>query len=117
MRLPAVTIAAAFACGIVPGLQPAVVHHASSATFLLLFFILTVLFLFAGILLVKLGGVFPAVAASLLGWTLLGFLGAVIAEQPRATDHITSLIEQQRINLSTPLRWHGHLRDEPAPLP
>jgi hypothetical protein len=61
MRLPAVTIAAVFACGIVLGLQPVVVRHASSATFLLSFFILTALFIFAGTLLTNLNRLFPAV--------------------------------------------------------
>jgi competence protein ComEC len=117
VRLPAVTIAAAFACGIVLGLQPAAVRHASSATFLLSTFSLTALFVFVGILVVKFNRLFPALAATLLGWVLLGFLGTSIAEQPVAADHITSLLEQPRIGLSTALRWHGRLRDEPTPLP
>lgn len=117
MRLPAVTIAAAFACGIVLGLQPVAVHHASSATFLLSSFSLTALFVFVGILLVRFDRLFPALAASLLSWVLLGFLRACIAEQSLSADHITSLLEHRGIGLSTPLRWHGHLRDEPAPIP
>jgi hypothetical protein len=96
MRLPAVTIAAAFACGIVLGLQPAAVHHASSATFLLSSFSLTALFVFVGIPLARFNRLFPALAASLLSWVLLGFLGACIAEQSLSADH---------------------LRDEPAPIP
>jgi competence protein ComEC len=117
MRLPAVTIAAAFACGIVLGLRPAVVQHASSGILLLSFFVLTVLFLLVGIVLVRRDRLFTAATASLLSWILLGFAGTVIAEQPRAPEHATSLVEQRRINLETPLRWHGHLRDEPARLP
>jgi competence protein ComEC len=58
-----------------------------------------------------------AAAASLLCWIFLGCLGACVAEQPRSADHILSLEEQGRIRLGTPLRWHGHLRDEPARLP
>jgi hypothetical protein len=72
MRLPAVTIAAAFACGIVLGLQPVAVHQASSATFLLSSFSLTALLVFVGILLVRFNRLFPALAASLLSWVLLG---------------------------------------------
>ncbi len=117
MRLPAVSIAAAFACGIVLGLHPSIVHDASSITLLFSFLFLTAMSLLAGFLLVKLGLLFPAAASSLLSWVLLGFVGTLIAEQPRPPEHVTSLVEQGRIDLKTPLRWHGHLRDEPARLP
>src|SRR5258708_4696746 len=43
--------------------------------------------------------------------------GSFIAEQPRHQEHVISLLEQGRLPLKTPLRWHGHLRDEPAHLP
>jgi competence protein ComEC len=117
VRLAAVTISAAFAAGIVLGLQPAVVHHASSARFLFSSFTLTTVLVFVGIFLVKFNRLFPAFSASLLSWVSLGFLGACITEQPPATDHITSLIEHRQVHLGTPLRWHGQLRDEPARLP
>src|SRR5882762_6602429 len=70
-----------------------------------------------GILLVRIGCLFLAAAASLLTWVLLGFLGVCIAEQPRDADQVISLMEQGRFPLKTPLRWHGHLRDEPTRLP
>jgi hypothetical protein len=57
---------------------------------------LTALFVFVGILLVRFNRLFPALAASLLSWVLLGFLGACIAEQSLSADH---------------------LRDAPAPIP
>ena len=65
----------------------------------------------------KIGRLFLAAAASPLTWVLLGFLGVCIAEQPRAADHVISLVEQGHLPLGTPLRWHGHLRDEPTRLP
>ena len=117
MRLPAVAIAAAFACGIVLGLHPAVVRHASSHILLTSFFISTALFLILGILLARSGRIYFAAIASLLSWMLLGLLGVCSAEQPRSRDHVTSMIEQGRLPLKTPLRWHGHLRDEPILLP
>ena len=117
MRLPAVAIAAAFACGIVLGLHPSVVKHNSSVALLLSLFFVAALFVLAGILLVKRARLVPAAAASLLSWVLLGFLGAIIAGQSRASDHVISLVEQGQISLKTPLRWHGQLRDEPARLP
>jgi hypothetical protein len=117
MRLPAVTIAAAFACGIVLGLHPAAVRHASSASLLRTFLVLTALSVVAGIVLVKLDRQLFAAAASLLSWVSLGFVGALLGEQPREPLHVSSLIEHGRIDLKAPLRWHGHLRDEPARLP
>jgi competence protein ComEC len=50
-------------------------------------------------------------------WILLGVLGACIGIQPRLSDHVIALLEAGRIELNTPLRWHGKLRDEPARLP
>jgi hypothetical protein len=75
------------------------------------------LFVTAGIVFWKFGHLSIAAAASLLCWIFLGCLGACVAEQPRPANHILSLEEQGRIRLGTPLRWHGHLRDEPARLP
>lgn len=60
---------------------------------------------------------FPAATVSLLSLTLLGFLGACVAEQPRSPNHVASLLEQRRLSLESPLRWRGRLRDEPAKLP
>lgn len=60
---------------------------------------------------------FLATVASLLSWAMLGFLGVCIAEQPRDPNYVISLIDQGRLPLKTPLRWHGHSRDEPTRLP
>jgi competence protein ComEC len=117
MRLPAVAIAAAFASGIALELYPAVARNASSLRLVIFSFSVVTVFVAAGILLLKFGRLFSAAAASLLTWVFLGFLGAVVAEQPRPADHILSLVEQGRIPLHTPLRWYGRLRDEPARLP
>jgi competence protein ComEC len=67
--------------------------------------------------LVKLGRLFPAAAISLLCWVILGVLGAGIADQPRSADYVLSLVDTGRVDLKTPLRWYGRLRDEPARLP
>jgi competence protein ComEC len=117
MRLPAVAIAAAFACGIVLGLHPAVARNAASLILLFSSFVSIAVLVLSGILFVTIGRLFPAAAASLLSWVLLGFLGVCIAEQPRDGDHVISLVEQGRLPLKTPLRWYGHLRDEPTRLP
>jgi competence protein ComEC len=117
MRLPALVIAAAFACGILLGLHPAVVRNAASLLLLSFSFAAIAVLLLTGILLVRLGRLFSAAFTSLLSWVLLGFLGVCIAEQPRDADHVISLVEQGLLPLKTPLRWHGHLRDEPIRLP
>src|SRR5260370_723316 len=117
MRLPAVAIAAALASGIVLGLHPAVARNAASLILLSTSFVTIAVLVLTGIFLVTLGRLFLAASASLLSWVLLGFLGVCIAEQPRRADHVISLVEQGRVPSRTPLRWHGHLRDEPARLP
>ena len=106
MRLPAVAIAAAFACGIVLGLHPAVARYASSHILLSSFFIFIGVLVLVGIILVRIGSLFLATVASLLSWVLLGSLGAFIAEQPRHPEHVISLLEQGRLPLKIPLRWH-----------
>src|SRR5437660_3031564 len=117
MRLPAAAIAVAFTCGIAFGLHPSVARNAASVVLLSTSFLLAAAFILTGITLARIGHVSSAAVASLLSWTLLGFLGACIAEQPRDANHALSLIEQGRLPLKTPLRWHGHLRDAPTRLP
>jgi len=117
MRLPAIAIAAAFACGIAVGLHPAAARNASCVFLLASCFITAVMFLSAGFVLARFDHLVPAAVTSLLCWGTLGFLSACVAEQPRHPNHITTLVEDGRIRLQTPLRWHGRLRDEPAKLP
>ena len=117
MRLPAVAIAAAFACGIVLGLHPAVVRGASSVLLLSTCFVAGIVLILAGIVLERFGRLFPAAVISFLSWVMLGFLGACVAEQPLPANHVTSLVEHGQLRLETPLRWRGNLRDEPAKLP
>ena len=117
MKLPAVAIAAAFVCGIAAGLYPPVADQAIAPVFLARGFVAAGCLVIAGILLVRLDRVRLGAAASLLCWMLLGVLGAGIAQQPLPPDHILTLLDGNRINLHSPLRWHGRLRDEPAKLP
>src|SRR5258708_2280606 len=113
MRLPAVAIAAAFACGIAFGLQPAVARNASSHILLSSFFILVGVLVLTVIILVGIGRIFVAGIASILGCVLLGSRGLFIAEQPRDGDHVISLLERARLPLIPPLRRHCRVRDEP----
>ena len=117
MRLPALAIAAALACGIALGLHPIVAAHASSVPLLSACFLCGFVLIVTGLVLTRIDLLFPAGAVSLVSWSLLGFLGACVAEQPLPPDHVTALLAQGRLSLQTPLRWHGYLRDEPAKLP
>jgi hypothetical protein len=72
MKLPAVAIAAAFACGIALGLCPAIGRNVSSTAFLVFLSSVVALFLLAGFLLLRLGHVHAAAGSSLLCWFALG---------------------------------------------
>ncbi len=117
MRLPAVAIAAAFACGIALGLHPVLASNATSVPLLSSCFLASLVLILTGIALTRIGRLISAAVVSLFTWVLLGSLGVCVAEQPRSPDHVTSLVEQGRLSLETPLRWHGRLRDEPTKLP
>ncbi len=117
MKLPAVAITAAFACGVVVGLCPPMVRLATSYLWLAAGFLAATFLIVAGILLVSRARFGVAAVVSGVSWIVLGVLGAWIAERPLPSTHVISLIENGRIDLRTPLRWRGTLRDEPAKLP
>jgi competence protein ComEC len=117
VRLPAVALATLFAGGIALGLYSPVAQFALSQTFLLSCFLAAACLLFAGLFLVSLRRLGLAASAAAMIWILLGVLGACIGLQPRLSDHVIALLDAGRIDLKTPLRWHGKLRDEPARLP
>ena len=117
MKLPAVAIAAMFVCGVALGLCTPIAQQATSHFFLGAGFTSAGLLIFAGIALIRGGQRLPAAAASAVSWVTLGILAACVAGQPLPADHVNNLIEQGRIALGTPLKWHGRLRDEPAKLP
>jgi competence protein ComEC len=117
MRLPTVAIAALFACGVVLGQAPWFAERVSSQVYLAIGFASVGLLICAGVVLARIGRLFPALALSAFSWIILGALGAGIANQPRPADYVLSLVETGRVDLKTPLRWHGRLRGEPARLP
>jgi competence protein ComEC len=117
VRLPAVVLATLFSGGIALGLYSPVGQFASSHAFLLSCFLATGCLLFAGLLFLSLHRLGLAASAAAISWIPLGVLGACIGIQPRESDHIIALMDAGRIDLKTPLRWHGRLRDEPARLP
>jgi competence protein ComEC len=117
MRLPAVAIAALFACGAVLGQTLWFAHRDFSHAYLLAGFASVAFLIGSGIVLVRIGHLFPAAVFSVLSWLILGVLGGGVANQPRTANYVLSLVEAGGANLKTPLRWHGRLRDEPARLP
>jgi competence protein ComEC len=117
MKLPALTIATAFAGGVVLGLRPVFGQTVAPRILLVLCFAVAGILVVAGILLTRRELLTLGAAASLLSWMILGVVGARIADQPRPANHIISLLDAGRVELKTPLRWHGRLRDEPARLP
>lgn len=117
MRLPAVALAAAFACGAVLGGSALLAPQASSRAWVVAEFFAAMLLIGSGILMARRGNLLSASVISLFCWLQLGLLGAAIANQPLPADHVLSLLRSHRIALQTPLRWHGRLRDEPARLP
>jgi len=117
VKLPALTIAAAFAGGIVLGLRPVFSHTVGQRSVIVLCFAAAAILVIVGILLSSRERLVSGVTASLLSWVILGALSARITDQPRPADHILSLAESGRVQWKTPLRWHGRLRDEPARLP
>jgi competence protein ComEC len=117
MRLPAVALAVLFACGVVLGHAGWFEQRVSSHIYLASGFVLVCVLICAGTFLVKARRLFPAAVFSAFSWLILGVLGAGIADQPRPGDYVLSLDDAGRLDLKTPLRWHGRLRDEPARLP
>lgn len=117
MRLPAVAIAAAFACGIALALHPAETSKAPSVSLVSSCLIASSVFILTGFVLTRIGHLFSAAVLSLLSWAVLGFLAVCVAEQTRSPYCVTSLLENGHFSLEAPLRWHGRLRDEPTQLP
>jgi competence protein ComEC len=117
MRVPAVAIAALFAGGVALGLHPVVAQHASSRYLLVALFGCAAAAILLGLVLLRTKSLFSTALCGALAWLTLGILGSCIAEQPRPANHVLSLIESGQLDLGTPLRWHGRLRDEPTKLP
>ena len=117
MRLPAVAIAAVFTSGIAFGLSGAVGGHVLSRLLLGLLFASAFTSLLTAFLFLRYKRLALAGISSAICWLSLGIAGACIAQQPRAADHILSLLSAGQVNLKSPLRYFGKLRDEPEKLP
>jgi competence protein ComEC len=112
MRIPAVAIAVAFAGGILLGRELHPSHRVLEFSFLLIISLLIVALLFAWR-----DKPWAAAIFSLAGWVCLGASAMVSALQPLPAEHILNRLAAGQIELKTPLRWFGRLRNEPARLP
>jgi competence protein ComEC len=117
VKTPAVAIAASFVCGIVLGLGPGFAHRSTSRSFLIECSVIAGLSILAGLTFLQFKRLACGAAASLLSWVALGVLSAAIAQQPLPPDHVVRLVDNGPLDLHSPLRWYGTLRDEPARLP
>lgn len=113
MKTPAVAMVTAFAWGIAIGSWPVIALHAFGRIFLALGLAVAILSVGAAFLLVFRGHVRAAGATSLATWLVLGISGAAIANQPKPANYILNVLNAGEIDVHTPLRWHGMLRDEP----
>jgi competence protein ComEC len=117
MKLPAAAIASAFASGIAIGLWPVVANRASSRGFVFGEVGASLLLIAAAIFFLSRQSLPWATGFSLAAWLVLGFFAASLAQEPKPKNYILNVIESGQLDLHTPLRWHGVLRDEPATLP
>jgi competence protein ComEC len=63
------------------------------------------------------GKIHSAGCISLGVWLSLGTLATLLASQPAPANQILNLVSSGQVDLSSPLRWHGRLRDEPVDAP
>jgi len=117
VKLPAVCLAATFAGGVALSLFTPVAHLNVSFVALRAGFLFAITLLALSSLLLRKGLVCVAGSFSLSAWLILGLLDAWIGSQPAPANHVLSLISAAKRELSSPLRWHAHLRDEPADFP
>jgi competence protein ComEC len=111
MRVPVVSIAAAFAGGI---LLSAV--HARAAGMPMWVACALGAMCVSSLLLWR-KRVALAFAAATIAWIALGGLAASIERADVPANHVTRLIAAGQLDTSVPLRWQGRLREDPMSLP
>jgi competence protein ComEC len=116
VRLPAVALAVSFSGGILLGSQEFFLARFSAPSGLFLLICMAVLAAYAGFALAWKNHLRTGALCSVILWTVLGSAAAAIAHEPFPAHHILSVLASKRLELSSPLRWHGRLRDEPREL-
>ena len=105
-------IAVAFSGGILLGRELHLSRSVFGISFLVVFFLLIAALLFA-----SKAKLWTAAIFSLMGWVCLGAIGMSIASRPLPAKHVLRRLAAGELELKTPLRWYGRLREEPARLP
>jgi Domain of unknown function (DUF4131) len=99
------------------GFWPSVEEHERTRRFLWVSLIIAfVAVACAGIMLFR-QQLLAAGLFSLVAWFALGFCGSAIAHQPQPKNDVLNVVGDGLIDIHSPLRWYGTLRDEPATLP
>ncbi|GAC1634119.1 MAG: DNA internalization-related competence protein ComEC/Rec2 [Candidatus Acidiferrum sp.] len=114
MKLPALCLAAAFAGGAALGLFSALRTLAANRGWLVVALALMIVGLALAAILLRSNRIVAAGGVSLGCWVVLGVMAAWFASEPLPKDHVLSLLSDGHLDLSSPLRWHARLRDEPA---
>ena len=117
MKLPALCIAVSFAGGIALGLFTPLNNFTTFVPTTRVAFLLAMVLLALSVLLLYKNFVVVAGSISLSAWLTLGVIAASCASLPATQNHVLSVVAAGSLDLSTPLRWHARLRDEPAKLP
>lgn len=117
MRLPALALAIAFTSGIAIALWAGGPVRTGHAAFLWAALIAAGALIVAGTLSIRRGWIATGAHLSLAAWFILGVAAAGIVLEPQPNDYVLNRIDAGEIELHTPLRWHGVLRDDPALLP
>ncbi len=117
MKLPAVALALAFAGGILLGLVIGPRFAAPTKPFLFCSLALSLAVFLLSLATILTKRLPFAAALCLLTWMMLGFMALSISTRPLPARHILTRIDSGQVELTTPLRWYGRLRDEPAKLP
>lgn len=117
MRLPALCLASLFAGGVALGLLTPLNNFSTSVGAIRAAFLSAVVLITLCVILLRKNFLSSASVCSLGVWLVLGVIAAWCASQPPPQNHVLNLVTAWGLDLSSPLRWHARLRDEPAELP
>ncbi|HEY0702365.1 MAG TPA: DNA internalization-related competence protein ComEC/Rec2 [Candidatus Acidoferrales bacterium] len=109
MKLPAVWIFAAFASGVGIAMR----WPASPKVWIAA----AVLAIACGAVLLWRGHATPAWTCALLAWASLGGFAGHVERLAVPHNQITRVLSEKQVDLATPYRWRGRLRDDPMTLP
>jgi competence protein ComEC len=116
VKLPAVALAVFFSSGILLGSREFFLVRLSTPSGLFALVFVAFLTVSAGLVLAGKNHLRSSALCSVFLWVVLGAALAAIAGHPLPPQHILPMLESRHMDLSSPLRWHGRLREEPRDL-